>query len=83
MLLGATGIKAVRKYVGEIEPCRQFHQLHTRTFFVRTSFRHSYKKFIRKMLMKLTPCKVRHSFVGETEWHQLCVLAHFCFAPIG
>jgi len=25
--LGATGVKAVRKYVGEIEPRGQFHQL--------------------------------------------------------
>ncbi len=32
-LLGATGVKAVHKYVGEIEPWGQFHQHFTRAFF--------------------------------------------------
>jgi hypothetical protein len=31
--LGATGVKPAQKYVGEIEPCSQFHQHFTSIFF--------------------------------------------------
>jgi len=36
-LLGATGVKAVRKYVGEIDPQSQFHKRSTSSFCARRS----------------------------------------------
>ncbi len=75
-LLGSTGVRVVRKYVGKIEPWCQFYQHFTSAFFADilapkiTKLKHSalqfcfsfvifntkisYKKHVRKMLLKLT-----------------------------
>jgi hypothetical protein len=65
------------------DPCGQFHQRFTREFYIQKYFqqlfllivtreklpkRRLYKKFARKMLMKLTPDSIVHYFTFMTPW---------------
>jgi len=77
-LLGATGVKAVHKYVGEIEPWCQFHQCFTGAFFVRKFVQSQTLKQrkdfctknvrVKLMLMKLTTGGNPLKFYSEKEW---------------
>jgi len=80
-------LSKIHNVIRNVARC-QFHQRFSRAFFIRTLFqqlfssymyvekRHSYKKFVRKMLMKLTACgKYGHAraYVSHNTWY-MCTL---------
>ncbi len=73
--------KAARKYVGEIDPKCQFNQ-HSTSRFVLCFLTHKLGHNNIKLLVECNG-KVGQSFVGETKWHQLCVLKRLQFTPTG